>query len=94
MTGGWNPESWDSEKWADDTSPVRDSWADAYRPTEARYDRRGPVVVLAAGGGAVAATALGLLVLLLGGVVVAVAAGVLVLLGACALGSAYLRGAR
>lgn len=94
MTGGWNPESWNSEGWVDDTAPVRDSWADAYGPTEARYSRRGPVVVLAAGGGAVAATALGLLVLLLGGVVVAVAAGVLVLLGACALGSAFLRGVR
>lgn len=93
MTGGWNPESWDPERWVDDTSPVRDSWADVYGPNEARYGR-GPVVVLAAGSGAIAATALGLLVLLPGGVVVAVAAGVLVLLGACALGSAYLRGAR
>lgn len=92
MTGGWTPESWDPAPWE------ADPWADADGPSGAGHRRSevapGPVVVLAASGGALAATAVGLLVLLLGGVVVAVAVGALVLLGACALGSAYLRGAR
>lgn len=97
MNGGWTPESWDPAPWdpagwVDDLTPGRDPWTGPYGPINDGPGR--PVLVLAAGGGAVAATALGLVVLLLGGAVVALIVGAMVLLGACAVGSAYLRGAR
>lgn len=99
---GWDSDSWDPEPWTDNGR--RDSWATAYGPLGRDADRAagsppaagvgpGPVL-LAAGGGAVVATGLGLLVLLLGGVLVGLIIGGLVLLGAAAMVTAYLRGAR